>query len=404
MTFAAYHGGSTRGERATVGSEHVTRADDHSDQARPSGPGAGTGAAEALHDVSNALTVVLGWLEEAARDDVGADELRRAIAIATRKAREARALSREAIGASPRRDVSRPIAEIFGEVVDALQVECARAGVTIAMTGDESSADVRGASALGHVATNLLLNAIAFSPAGSTIRVDFQVDAQQVRVVVEDQGPGVDPQIADLLFDGRSSRPGGAGIGLRHARDMTRRLGGDLSHRDFPSAEARGARFELRLPRHVSSSASETPRPPERVSANAPTSLRGTRVLVLEDDRSVCALLDAGLGARGIEVIAVHDERSLRERLPTVGAIDAVLLDLSPIAHDVQGSITALRKALPDAGIVFISGSALALEEDLVRGDGRTRWVRKPFELSEITQAIAEILLPRVGARSVGSE
>jgi DNA-binding response OmpR family regulator len=117
-------------------------------------------------------------------------------------------------------------------------------------------------------------------------------------------------------------------------------------------------------------------------------------VLLVEDDRAVCALLDAGLGARGAEVIAVHDRAALRAALPGIGSIDAVLLDLSPIQGDVQGSIDELRRACPAAGIVFISGSAVALEAELTAGDPRARWVRKPFEVSEITQAIAE-LLPR---------
>lgn len=354
------------------------------------GTGATIGAAEALHDVSNALTVVLGWLEDAARADLSPEDLRRALSIATRKAREARTLAREAIGASPTRPEARSIDAVVHEVLDALGIESARAGVHIVVEGT-SDAEVDGAAALGHVLTNLLLNAIAFSPAATTIRVALDGDPRSVRVTVTDEGPGVEPAIVDSLFEGRTSRPGGAGIGLRHAREMVRRLGGDLLH--VPSEH--GASFQLRLPRHsVENVPSDAPR--RSSSSSTFTSVvSGTRVLVVEDDRAVCALLDAGLGARGAEVIAVHDEASLRARLPNLGAIDAVLLDLSPIASDVEGSLAAVRRALPDAGIVFISGSAVALEQDLTAGDPRTRWVRKPFEVGEITQAIGEILRPR---------
>ncbi|MBI2392456.1 MAG: sensor histidine kinase [Deltaproteobacteria bacterium] len=350
--------------------------------------GSGTGAAEALHDVSNALTVLLGWLEEAARDELPPEELRRAIAVATRKAREARTLAREAIGATPPRAMARPVGDLVREVLDGLEIEAARAGVVFTIEGDGAAAEVDGAAALGHVITNLLLNAIAFSPAASTIHVRLSSDERRVRIEIADEGPGVDPGVADALFEGRTSRPGGAGIGLRHARDMVRRLGGDLVH----ATASAGATFEVRLPRHVVSNApSDVPRRTSS-SASMKSIVNGTRVLVVEDDRAVCALLDAGLGARGAEVIAIHDGASLHERLATLGPIDAVLLDLSPIASDVQGSISAVREALPDAGIVFISGSAVALEQDLTAGHPRTRWVRKPFEVGEITQAIGEIL------------
>ncbi len=350
----------------------------------------GIGAKEALHDVSNALTVVLGWLEEAAREDLSPEQARRAMAFAIRRARDARSLAREAIGAAPTKDVARPVGEIVRDVIDALSIEAARAGVTITTDGAGAS-EVHGASALGHVITNLLLNAIAFSPAGSSINVRLSSDAQRVSIAIADEGPGVDPQIAEMLFEGRTSRPGGAGIGLRHAREMTRRLGGDLLHLDMGT----GATFEVRLPRHLpANSPSEAPRRPSS-SASMRSAVNGVRVLVLEDDRAVCALLDAGLGARGAEVISVHDEASLLAQLAKAGPIDAVLLDLSPIASDVQGSISAVRRAHPDAGIVFISGSAVALEQELTEGNPRARWVRKPFEMSEITQAITELLIPR---------
>lgn len=352
------------------------------------------GAHEALHDVSNALTVVLGWLEEVAREDLSPDEVRRAAAIATRKAREARALAREAIGGSSPHEVARSVAGTVREAVDALSVESARAGVTMAVDDASGGADAFGASALGHVVTNLLLNALAFAPAGSTIRVRIGADAQRVRIRVEDEGPGVDPHIVGSLFEGRTSRPGGAGIGLRHAREMVRRLGGDLVH----VHEGLGATFEVVLPRHRPTSPhGDAPRS-SASSQSIRSIVNGARVLVVEDDRAVCALLDAGLGARGVEVVALHDGHDLSRRLSALGAFDAVLLDLSPIAADVAGSISAVRSALPDAGIVFISGSAVALESELDQAQPRTRWVRKPFEVSEITQAIAELLPARRGA------
>jgi CheY-like chemotaxis protein/anti-sigma regulatory factor (Ser/Thr protein kinase) len=338
--------------------------------------------------VSNALTVLLGWLEEAARDEQPEAERRRALAIATRKAREARTLAREAIGAAPAQDLPQRIGDLVAEVVDALAVEAARAGVTLAIEG-QGDALVQGASAIGHVITNLVLNALAFSPAGSTIRVSLASDASRAHVTIADEGPGVDPQIASMLFEGRTSRPGGAGIGLRHARDIVRRLGGDLVHVDV----GRGATFEVTLPRHAPQVVSDSPR---RTSSSQTlrSAVSGTRVLVLEDDRAVCALLDAGLGARGVEVVAVHDAQALETELGR-GNVDAVLLDLSPIAHDIEGSFSAVRAAHPDAGIVFISGSAVAVESQLVNSDPRTRWVRKPFEVAEITQALAELLPPR---------
>jgi CheY-like chemotaxis protein len=364
---------------------------------RPKDPGAaGTpaiGASEALHDISNALTVLLGWLEEAAQPNADPSLKTRAIDIAARKAREARSLAREAIGAARPSEAARPVGDVIREVVESLTIELERSRVHVEVRGGGGS-PVRGAATLAHVITNLMLNAIAFAPKDSTIHVSLGADGDNVEITISDEGPGVEPSMVPGLFDGHTSRPGGAGIGLRHARDMVRQLQGELFH--VPSL-GNGATFSVTLPSYDPSTDPRRRSEGPRRSASSEAILaavHGVRVLVVEDDRAVCALLDAGLGARGMEVIALHDGRSLATRLSQLGPIDAVLLDLSPIAHDIDGSLAAVRQALPDAGIVFISGSAVALETELTRRTPRTRWVRKPFELSEITAAIAE-LLPR---------
>ncbi len=363
--------------------------------------------AEALHDASNALTVVLGWLEEAGREGQPEPFVRRAIEIAAKKAREARALSREAIGAAPPRERPRPSSEILGEVVEALGVEAERAGVTLRRTRNPRDAapedpDVACGAPLGHMVTNLVLNALAWSPRGGEVLVASRCVGRELVVHVLDQGPGIPPELTPTLFTGGSKRAGGAGIGLRHARQTARKLGGDLRLVEGAELAALatelglatvGGCFELRVP--STTTQSEIPRNTAS-SQTLRSAVLGTRVLVVEDDRAVCALLDAGLGARGCEVIAVHDGHTLQRRLSDLGTIDAVLLDLSPIATDIEGAVAAVRAAHPAAGIVFISGSSTIAAAQIADVTPRTRWVRKPFELAEITAAIAE-LLPRRG-------
>jgi CheY-like chemotaxis protein len=143
----------------------------------------------------------------------------------------------------------------------------------------------------------------------------------------------------------------------------------------------RGARFKLRWPRVEPT----LPRAP--VSAPRPAVLAGTRVLVVEDDADVATLLESALGSRGARVIVARNAEELAAR--SSESHDVALVDLSPIAHDVPGAIAALRKGSPDLALVFISGSAVGLPEGL-DGDGRTRWIRKPFEVGEIVTALAE--------------
>ncbi|MFO0662126.1 MAG: HAMP domain-containing sensor histidine kinase, partial [Polyangiaceae bacterium] len=142
------------------------------------------------------------------------------------------------------------------------------------------------------ILTNLLLNAISFTPSGKGVLLSAHTDREGLVAAVQDDGPGVPPDRRDSIFArGKSTRSGGAGIGLVHALAMARHHGGDLKL--SPHVDGEGARFELSWPSRI----------PRRSSAPppVPTSKRldGARVLVIEDDPMLVVLLEAALTARG---------------------------------------------------------------------------------------------------------
>jgi CheY-like chemotaxis protein len=332
----------------------------------------------ALHDVSNALTVLLGWVAEA-RATRSPDQVDRALAIVEERARVARDVARRAIGADASiDDGEEPLDEVVGSVVEALSVEALRAGVTFAVVSRTPGVLVPMPADVSQVLTNVVLNAIAWSPRGSKIMLEAEADGAAVRVLVQDEGPGVPASQAPFVFDGATSREGGAGVGLRHARAVARAAGGELELLSDP--RPRGARFRLRWPRIEPT----LPRAP--LSAPRPAVLAGTRVLVVEDDADVALLLESALGARGATVVIARDAAELAAR--STERHDAALVDLSPIADNVMGAVEALRRGSPGVALVFISGSAVGLPEGLEGDD--IRWVRKPFEVAEIVSALAE--------------
>ncbi|HJY38422.1 MAG TPA: ATP-binding protein [Steroidobacteraceae bacterium] len=108
------------------------------------------------------------------------------------------------------------------------------------------------ASLLQQVLTNLLDNAVKFSPAGEEVRVSvFQQDSR-VRIEVSDRGPGVPPDQQRLIFEkfGRGNIAGspgtpGTGLGLYIARSIVEAHGGVLEVSSGPDP---GATFTLSLP------------------------------------------------------------------------------------------------------------------------------------------------------------
>jgi CheY-like chemotaxis protein len=333
----------------------------------------------ALHDVSNALTVLLGWVAEARAGRDSPEQVEHAITIIEERARAARDLARRAIGAQTvDDDREEAIDRVVEGVIETLSVESQRAGVRVSLRDGGGDARVRRAGDASQVLTNVLLNALAWAPRGSEVTVEVDADDAGVAVEVQDEGPGIPVGQAPFVFDGASTRQGGAGIGLRHARAVARAAGGELDL--VQDDEPRGARFRLRWPRV------DAARPRPSMSPPRGAVLAGTRVLVVEDDVDVAALLESALGARGAHVVVARSVQELA--VHAGGAHDAALVDLSPIAQDVRGAIDALRRGSPGVALVFISGSAVGLPDEL-EGD-RVRWVRKPFEIGEIVSAIAE--------------
>jgi CheY-like chemotaxis protein len=261
------------------------------------------------------------------------------------------------------------------DVVTGVEREALRRGISLVVGNDPSSRAkiVRAAPSLYQVMTNLLLNAIAMSPEGSTVHVETAANGGgDARLSVIDSGPGIDPARWTTIFGGGyTTRSGGAGVGLRHAHALASSHGGKLSLGE----SARGARFDVKWPVVAL-------RPPmSRISSMPGLSLDGVHILLLEDDDAVIGLLSTALSLRGATVHAARNSTEL-EAATKSRTFDAALLDLSPIANDVGGALTKVQQRCPKAKLVLISGTAA--EVPFAAQGLMTAWIRKPFEVGEI--------------------
>jgi CheY-like chemotaxis protein len=334
-----------------------------------------------LHDVSNALTVLLGWVGEARAPGAAPADVAYALTIVEQRARIARDLARHAIG-SPRIDEQREVGAIVEEICKALVVEAQRTDVRLTVRATDASAKVAGALDVAQVLTNLVLNALAHAPRGSAVEVAVTSDDEQCSIVVADEGPGVAAERRESIFEGDSLRPGGTGVGLRHSRALARAAGGDV---ELLGHEGRGARFLVKWPR-----LDAVPRPP--VSTARVSDLSGVRIIVVEDDVAVTQLLEIALEARGATVTTATTATELTKALAH-GPYDAALVDLSPIAADTAGALAALRGRCPHATVVLLTGNADATP-DMVEGMA-VELVRKPFEVREVVAVLARALCRR---------
>jgi two-component system sensor histidine kinase BaeS len=107
---------------------------------------------------------------------------------------------------------------------------------------------------LGQVIDNLVVNAIRHAPAGGHVELSLVRDEGWVAIAVRDDGPGLTPDQAALVFErfyradaSRSRGAGGSGLGLTITKSLVEAMGGTI----VVSSEGtgRGATFTVRLPR-----------------------------------------------------------------------------------------------------------------------------------------------------------
>jgi two-component system, OmpR family, sensor histidine kinase ChvG len=115
---------------------------------------------------------------------------------------------------------------------------------------------------LGQVLTNLIDNAVSFSPDGGTVTVRARAEPRRVEIMVDDEGPGIPEDRLTIIFDRfysdrpetDASRGKNSGLGLSISREIVRAHGGEiLAENRFedgaaPGDSPIGARFIVRLP------------------------------------------------------------------------------------------------------------------------------------------------------------
>ena len=105
------------------------------------------------------------------------------------------------------------------------------------------------ADRLAQALTNLIGNALKFTPSGGTVRVCLESDGSHIRFEVADSGPGISPQHLPHLFEpfwqAKKTAHLGAGLGLKITRGIAEAHGGSIEATNAPEG---GARFVLTVP------------------------------------------------------------------------------------------------------------------------------------------------------------
>jgi len=169
----------------------------------------------------------------------------------TQIVQESLELSRIESGRAPLRLSPTAVAEVILPVVDRLRTQGERAGVTVDCTLPEGLADVLAdEERLRQVVSNLLHNAIKFTPPGGEIHISAEQVADEVVISVRDTGVGISredlPRVFERFYKADRARSStGTGLGLAIAKHIVQGHGGRIWAQ---STEGRGSTFSFSLP------------------------------------------------------------------------------------------------------------------------------------------------------------
>ncbi len=210
------------------------------------------------HELRTPLTAIRGTAETLLRGDVPEEEARRFLETIAAESERLGRLAEDLLvlqrieggtGELPfsRLDLRR-IADSavrgLASLADERDVRITVDGPTVHVLGNKDR--------LQQVIGNLLDNAVRLSPAGAEVHVLVTRDGKVARVLVEDQGPGLDPETVPRLFE-RFYRPelsrdrgtGGSGLGLAIVKAIVEAHGGAIDAENLPEG---GSRFVVELP------------------------------------------------------------------------------------------------------------------------------------------------------------
>jgi PAS domain S-box-containing protein len=196
--------------------------------------------------------------------------------------------------------------------------------------------------------TNLVSNAVKFSPPGTTVNVTAVEAAHEVTFSVRDEGRGIPAEKFETIFerfqqvDASDSRDkGGSGLGLTICRSIVRQHGGEIR---VESVMGSGSAFHFTIPTSRSAAASPsilaTP-PTATVGDDEPSGLEGmrrilplrssgrqARILVVEDDADLARVICESFESQGIRTAHAPNGRDA-VALSAKMTPDLVILDLA---------------------------------------------------------------------------
>jgi PAS domain S-box-containing protein len=352
------------------------------------------------HDFNNILMGITGNLSLAQADCQSAQECCRYVENAEKACRQAQHLTQQLLtfakGGNPIRK-SVNIGPFLRESVE-LALSGSRCTCEFDIAADLPPA-YTDPGQIHQVINNLMINACQAMPGGGVIQVSsdrhraLDDDSQglaagrYLRIAVKDQGNGIPEEDIEKIFDPYfSTKKTGHGLGLAIAHSIVVKHNGAIS---IQSRAGAGTTVEVFLP-------STDEQPAEEMVPGAPSTGTG-RILVMDDDTTVLAVVADMLQRRGYEVTTAEDCAEaaglLGEAKESGSPFVAMVLDLTiPGGLGGQECLKLLRRIAPGLPAIAASGYSNDPVMSNHRDYGFDDVIVKPFDSEDLARKLGSLL------------
>ncbi|WP_175687232.1 hybrid sensor histidine kinase/response regulator [Burkholderia anthina] len=360
------------------------------------------------HELRTPLNVIYGWVEvlrnsgDMALQQQAVDAIDRSARSLTRMVGDILDASSLATGKLQLDAMPVDVVRLFSDATDAFRTAASSAGIVLEFDCAPGACIVSGdAERLRQMLSNLVSNALKFTPGGGVVTVTLARDDAHAMLTVSDTGQGIAPEFVPHVFDmfrraddSPASPRRGLGLGLSIVRHIAQLHGGKV--RVESAGRNRGSTFTVTLPAGWQPMGAMAWGLAQATGRLDPLALDAQRILIVDDDATTRASLTAALTTLGA-VVAIA--ASGREALAVVADMrpTVVLSDLAMPDGDGFWLLDALRRGRANGGsppavrVLAVTAHAGLADERRALEAGFDGYLCKPVDVRELAHKIAHV-------------